>query len=154
MQAKNDRRIADSAFRQQLLYTINQVENIDRGLVSAYDDLQAKERAVAQSTQLLKDNEKQLQIGTLAPLDVVSARSGLETDKQALIASQSNLEYQQLLMEQAISRSLNDPAIATAPVVPTDRVSLAETPEEHQSVDDLVRTLRNDQQSHNRAGDH
>ncbi len=139
VQAKNDRRIADSAFRQQLLYTINQVENIYWGLVSAYDDLQAKERAVAQSTQLLKDNEKQLQIGTLAPLDVVSARSGLETDKQALIASQSNLEYQQLLMKQAISRSLNDPAIAAAPVVPTDRVSLAETPEEHQSIDDLVR---------------
>jgi outer membrane protein TolC len=159
VQAKNDRRIADSAFRQQLLYTINQVENIYWGLVSAYDDLQAKERAVAQSTQLLKDNEKQLQIGTLAPLDVVSARSGLETDKQALIASQSNLEYQQLLMKQAISRSLNDPAIATAPVIPTDRVSLAETPEEHESIDELVRqadansptieqatiTLKNDQ---------
>lgn len=139
VQAKNNRRIADSAFRQQLLYTMNQVEDIYWGLVSAYEDLQSKERAVAQSTQLLKDNEKQLQIGTLAPLDVVSARSGLETDKQALISSQSNLEYQQLLMKQAISRNLNDPVIANAPVIPTDRVSLAETPEEHESVDELVR---------------
>lgn len=139
VQAKNDRRIADSAFRQQLLYTVNQVENIYWGLVSAYEDLQAKQRAVAQSSQLLKDNEKQLQIGTLAPLDVVSARSGLEQDRQALIASQSNLEYQQLLMKQAITRSLNDPGIATAPVIPTDRVSLAETPEEHKSIDELVR---------------
>lgn len=139
VQAKNNRRIADSAFRQQLLYTVNQVENIYWGLVSSYEDLQSKERAVAQSSQLLKDNEKQLQIGTLAPLDVVSARSGLETDRQALIASQSNLEYQQLLMKQAISRDLSDPRIANAPVIPTDRVSLAETPEEHESVDELVR---------------
>ncbi len=139
VQAKNDRRIADSAFRQQLLYTINQVENIYWGLVSAYEDLQAKERAVQQSTQLLKDDEKQLQVGTLAPLDVVSARSGLETDRQALISSESNLEYQQLLMKQAITRSLDDPAIANAPVIPTDRVSLAETPEEHETVDELVR---------------
>ncbi|HEV2464588.1 MAG TPA: TolC family protein [Acidobacteriaceae bacterium] len=139
VQAKNNRRIADSAFRQQLLYTMNQVEDIYWGLVSAYEDLQSKDRAVAQSSQLLKDNEKQLQIGTLAPLDVVSARSGLETDKQALIASQSNLEYQQLLMKQAISRNLNDPVIANAPVIPTDRVTLAETPEEHESVDELVR---------------
>ena len=76
VEGKNDRRIADSAFRQQLLYTVNQVENIYWGLVSSYEDLQSKERAVAQSSQLLKDNEKQLQIGTLAPLDVVSARSG------------------------------------------------------------------------------
>lgn len=139
VQAKNDRRIADSAFRQQLLYTINQVENIYWGLVSAYEDLQAKQHAVDQSSALLKDNEKQLQIGTLAPLDVVSARSGLETDKQALISSQSNLEYQQLLMKQAITRSLEDPTIANAPVIPTDRVSLAETPEEHASIDELVR---------------
>ena len=139
VQAKNDRRIADSAFRQQLLYTINQVEDIYWGLVSAYEDVQAKERAVEQSSQLLKDDEKQLQIGTLAPLDVVSARSGLETDRQALISSDSNLEYQQLLMKQAITRSLDDPTIANAPVIPTDRVSLIETPEEHEPVDELVR---------------
>jgi outer membrane protein len=139
VQAKNDRRIADSAFRAQLLYTINQVENIYWGLVSAYEDLQAKERAVDQSTQLLKDDEKQLQVGSLAPLDVVSARSGLETDRQALISSESNLEYQQLLMKQAITRSLDDPTIANAPVIPTDRVSLAETPEEHEPVNELVR---------------
>jgi outer membrane protein len=139
VQAKNDRRIADSAFRQQLLYTINQVENIYWGLVSAYEDVQAKQRSVDQSSQLLSDDEKQLQIGTLAPLDVVSARSGLESDKQALISSDSNLEYQQLLMKQAVARSLDDPAIANAPVIPTDRVSLIETPEERETADDLVR---------------
>ncbi|MGC1359689.1 MAG: TolC family protein, partial [Silvibacterium sp.] len=139
VQAKNNRRIADSAFRQQLLYTINQVEDIYWGLVSAYEDLQAKQHAVDQSSQLLSDDQKQLQIGTLAPLDVVSARSGLETDKQALIASESNLEYQQLLMKQAIARSLDDPTLTNAPVIPTDRVSLIETPEEHAPADDLVR---------------
>src|SRR5580698_3143207 len=138
-QAKNDRRIADSAFRQQLLYTINQVENIYWGLVSAYEDLQAKQRSLQQSSQLLSDDRRQLEIGTMAPLDVVSANSAVETDKQALITSQSNLEYQQLVMKQAITRSLDDPALANAPVIPTDRVSLIEMPEERQSADDLVR---------------
>ncbi|WP_371719947.1 TolC family protein [Acidobacterium sp. S8] len=138
-QAKNDRRIADSAFRSQLLYTVNQVENIYWGLVSAYEDLQAKQRSLEQSSQLLSDDRKQLEIGTLAPLDVVSANSAVETDKQALITSQSNLEYQQLVMKQAISRSLDDPTLANAPVIPTDRVSLVQMPEESQSADDLVR---------------
>jgi outer membrane protein len=139
VQAKNDRRIADSAFRQQLLYTINQVENIYWGLVSAYEDLQAKQRSLQQSSQLLSDDRKQLEIGTLAPLDVVSANSAVETDKQALITSESNLEYQQLVMKQAIARSLEDPTLANAPVIPTDRVSLLQMPEERQSADDLVR---------------
>ena len=138
VQAKNDRRITDSAFRQQLLYTVNQVENIYWGLVSAYEDEQAKERALAQSTQLTSDNRKQLQIGTLAPLDVVNSDSAVAADKQALVASQSNLTYQQLIMKQAIARELTDPALMAAPVVPTDRVALDRLPEEDMAVDDLV----------------
>ncbi len=133
VQATNDRRIADSVFRSQLLYTINQVEDIYWGLVSAYEDVQSKQRALDQSTNLEKDDEKQLQIGSMAPLDVVNAKSQMSSDQQALIASQSNLEYQQLLMKQAIARNLDDPRLANAPVIPTDRVSLAETPEERMS---------------------
>ncbi len=139
LQAKNDRRITDSAFRQQILYTVNQIENIYWGLVSAYEDEQAKERALAQSTQLTADNRKQLEIGTLAPLDVVNSDASVATDKQALIASQTNLEYQQLIMKQAIARNLNDPQLANAPVVPTDRVGLDRLPEEDMKVEDLVR---------------
>jgi len=139
IQAKNDRRITDSAFRQQLLYTVNQVENIYWGLVSAYEDEQAKERALAQSTQLTADNRKQLEIGTLAPLDVVNSDAAVASDKQALVASQSNLEYQQLIMKQAIARNLNDPELSNAPVIPTDRVSLDRLPEEDTSVEELVK---------------
>jgi outer membrane protein len=139
LQAKNTRRITDSAFRQQVLYTVNQIENIYWGLVSAYEDEQAKERALAQSTQLTADNRKQLEIGTLAPLDVVNSDASVATDKQALIQSQTNLEYQQLIMKQAIARNLNDPQLSAAPVVPTDRVALDRLPEEDMTVEDLVR---------------
>jgi outer membrane protein TolC len=139
VQAKNDRRITDSAFRQQLLYTVNQVEAIYWALVSAYEDEQAKERALAQSSQLTADNRKQLEIGTLAPLDVVNSDSAVATDKQALVASKTNLEYQQLLMKQAIARNLNDPQLANAPVIPTDRVSLDRLAEEDMPTEDLVK---------------
>ncbi len=145
VQAKNTRRITDSSFRQQVIYTVNQVENIYWALVSAYEDEQAKERALQQSTQLTADNRKQLQIGTLAPLDVVNSDSAVSTDKQALISSQSNLEYQQLLMKQAIARTLNDPQLANAPVVPTDRVGLDRLPEEDMQVEDLVRQADREQ---------
>lgn len=139
IQAKNDRRITDSSFRQQLLYTVNQVEYVYWALVSAYEDEQAKERALAQSTQLTADNRKQLEIGTLAPLDVVNSDSAVATDKQALVASKTNLEYQQLLMKQAIARNLNDPQLANAPVIPTDRVSLERLAEEDTPAEDLVK---------------
>jgi outer membrane protein len=139
LQAKNDRQITDSAFRQQLLYSLNQVEAVYWALVSAYEDEQAKERALAQSTQLTADNRKQLEIGTLAPLDVVNSDSAVASDRQALVASKSNLEYQQLIIKQVIARNLNDPQLANAPVVPTDRVSLERLSEEDLSSEDLVK---------------
>ena len=133
-----DRRITDSTFRQQILATVNQVENIYWVVVSAYEDVQAKQGALEQSTKLLGDTQKQLDIGTMAPLDVVQAKSTLATDQQNLISSQSNLNYQQLILKQAIARNLNDPGLVNAPIIPTDRVSLDPLPEESQSPEQLV----------------
>jgi len=158
-QAINDRRITDSSFRQQILYTVNQVEGIYWGLVSAYEDVQAHERALAQSTKLSEDTHKQLEIGTMAPLDVVQADSTVQTDKQALTASQNQLNYQQQIIKQAIARNLNDQTLATAPIIPTDRIKLDPIDEEKQPIEDLVQdafknrpeleqaalTLRNDE---------
>lgn len=158
-QATNDRRITDASFRQQVLYTVDQVENIYWGLVEAYENVQAKERALQQSTQLLADDKKQVQIGSMAPLDVVNAEAGVASDRQALISAQNSLNYQQQIIKQAIARNLNDPVLSAAPVIPTDRVSLAPIPEESQPVEVLVKqafkhrpeleeavmTLRNDE---------
>jgi outer membrane protein len=158
-QAQNDRRIADSGFRQQILYTVNQVESIYWGLVQAYEDVQSKERALDQSSKVASDNRKQLEIGTMAPLDVLNADQSVSSDKQALISSQLALNYQQQIIKQAIARNLNDPSLSAAAVIPTDRVSIEEIPEEKQPVEELVQeafkqrpeleqavlTLRNDE---------
>jgi outer membrane protein len=137
-QALNNRRITDSSFRNQILYTVNQVESIYWGLVQEYEDVQSKQRALEQSTKLDSDVKKQLEIGTMAPLDVVSADSTVAGDKQALISAQSSLNYQQQILKQAIARNLNDPALVAAPIIPTDRVSLEPIPEESQTVEQLV----------------
>lgn len=137
-QALNDRRITDASFRQQLMYTVDQVETIYWGLVQSYEDVQAKQHALDQSSELLSENRKQLQIGTMAPLDVVNAESTEASDKQALISAQNALNYQQQIIKQAIARNLNDPALSAAPVIPTDRVDVAPIEEESQPVEALV----------------
>jgi len=139
-QALNDRRIADATFRQQIIYTVNQVEATYWSLVQAYEDLQSKQRALDQSTQLVNDNRKQLEIGTMAPLDIVNAQSTQVTDQQNLIAAQNSLNYLQQIVKQAIARNLNDPVLTNAPVIPTDRVSLEQIPEETQETEALVQT--------------
>ena len=158
-QAQNDRRIVNSSFRQQIIYTVNQVETIYWGLVQAYEDMQSKQHALEQSTKLESDDQKQLDIGTVAPLQVVNDQSAVASDRQALISAQSALNYQQQIIKQAIARNLNDEALSAAPVIPTDRVSIEQIPEEQQPVEALVQeafqrrpeleqavlTLRNDE---------
>ena len=118
--AKNNREISDIAFRQQIISTVVQIQNIYWDLVNAYEDVKVKQESVALAEKTLNDNKKQVEIGTLAPIEVVRAQSDLASRNQDLIISQTALQYQQLLMKNAISRNLTDQILVNAPVIPTD----------------------------------
>ena len=122
--ARNDREIADIAFRQQIIFTVTQIENLYWNLVSAYEDLNAKQRALTLAQQLEANNRRQLQVGTLAQIDVVNAQAQVASAQQDVIISQTNLQLQQLLMKNAITKDENQPVLAAAAVVPTDRMQL------------------------------
>lgn len=127
--ARNNREISDVAYRNQVIQTISQIENIYWDLVNAYENVKAKERSVGLAQKTLADNQKQVEIGTLAPIEVVRAQSQVATNQQALIVAQTNLQLEQLLMKNALSRTLSDPILAAAPVIPTDTVAMpAEEP--------------------------
>lgn len=135
--AKNNREISDIAFRQQIISTVNQIQNIYWDLVNAYEDVKVKQESVALAEKTLADNKKQVEIGTLAPIEVVRAQSELAARNQDLIISQTNLQYQQLLMKNAVSRNLTDATLANAPVIPTDTMAVPAT-EQVVPTEDLV----------------
>src|SRR5205807_7839098 len=68
---------------------------------------------------------------------VVRAQSVVATNQQSLIVSQTNLQLQQLLMKNALSRTLVDPALADAEVIPTS-VSVIPQNEPVIPVQDLI----------------
>ena len=122
--AKNNREIADEAFRQQVIFTVTQTETLYWNLVTAYEDEKAKERALTSAQQLESNNRKQVQAGTIAQIEIVNAQAQEAATQQALITSQTNLQLQQLLMKNAITRNENDPVLANAGLIPTDRIQL------------------------------
>jgi outer membrane protein TolC len=136
--ARNNRRISDSAFRQQINSTVSQIQNIYWDLVNAYEDVKVKERSLALANRTLSDNRKQVQIGTLAPIEIVRAEAEVATRQQDLIISQTNLQFQQSLMKNAITRSLpKGSPLETAEVIPSDTMQLP-TAEAPVTVDDLL----------------
>jgi outer membrane protein len=136
--ARNNRRISDSAFKQQINSTVSQIQNIYWDLVNAYEDVKVKERSLALANRTLSDNRKQVQIGTLAPIEIVRAEAEVATRQQDLIVSQTNLQLQQSLMKNAITRSLpKGSPLETAEVIPNDTMQLP-TAEPGAPVDDLL----------------
>jgi outer membrane protein len=125
--ARNNKKITEEGFRQQVISTVSQVENIYWDLVNAYEAYRVNERSLALAQKTLSDNQKQVEIGTLAPLDVVRAQSSVASAEQALIASKTNLQLQQLVMKNALTRSLpNNSSLVQAEVIPTDTVQVPE----------------------------
>lgn len=125
--AKNNREISDVAFRLQVITTVNQIQNIYWDLVNAYENVKVQKDSLALAQKTLSDNKKQVEIGTLAPIEVVRAQSVTATNQQSLILAQTTLQLQQLLMKNALSRTLVDPALADAEVIPTDTMSVPES---------------------------
>lgn len=118
--AKINRKIADFAFSQQAITTINQVENYYWELVFARENVKVKQEAVAVAEKLYSDNKRQVEIGTMAPIDVVRAEAEVATGRQNMIVAQTVQLQQQTLLLSAITKNPLDPAVANVEIVPTD----------------------------------
>ncbi|HST09265.1 MAG TPA: TolC family protein [Terriglobales bacterium] len=122
--AKNNRELTDVAFRLQVTTTVDQIQNMYWDLVNAYENVKVQQDALALADKTLSDNKKQVEIGTLAPIEIVRAQSTVATNQQSLIVAQTNLELQQLLMKNALSRTLINAGLIDAEVIPTDTMRM------------------------------
>jgi outer membrane protein TolC len=125
--AKNNREISDIAFRDQVVATVTQIQNIYWDLVNAYEDVRVKERSLSLAQKTLSDNREQVRLGAIAPIEVIRAENELAARNQELILAQTTLQLQQLLMKNAIARNVNDSALGDTPVIPTDTMEVPPT---------------------------
>jgi len=124
--AKNNRKIADWAFTQQAITTVTNTITAYWELVFARENVRVQEQAVTVAQKLYNDNKKQLEIGTMAPLDVTRAESELATDRQNLIVAQTvHLQNQQIL-KNAISKNPLAPNLVNVEIIPTELPSRPE----------------------------
>ena len=136
--ARNNREISDLTFKNQVITTVSAVINLYWDLVSFSDDVKAKEQALAQAEKLYNDNKKQVEIGTLAPIEIVRAEAEMAARQQDLTISQTQVLQQETIIKNALSRNgLASPAVDDAHIIPTDRIRMPDT-EPVSPVQDLV----------------
>jgi outer membrane protein len=121
--ARNSQRAANLQFTNQVIITVTQVQNLYWDLVFAREDVQVKQRSVELAEKLYQDNKRQVEIGTLAPIEVVRAEAEVARTRQDLIVAQTFLLQQQMLLKNAITKNPMDPLVQLVEIIPTDAIT-------------------------------
>lgn len=135
---KNNLKVTDLQFKQQVITTVSSVLNLYWDLVSFHQDLEARKQALETAKKLLEDNRKQVSLGSLAEIEIVRAESQLYASQQDLTISETNLLQQELVLKNALSRSgVASSSLANVHIVPLDHLVVPDK-DEFKPVDDLV----------------
>ncbi|HKN36252.1 MAG TPA: TolC family protein [Terriglobales bacterium] len=135
--AKNNKKISDIAFKDQVIATVTQIENIYWDLVNSYEQAQVNEQSLAFAQRSLDNAKKQLQLESVPAMDVMRAEAEVSKRDQDLTVARTSLQLQELLMKNALTKSLDDPQLESMPVVPVDRLQPARAPSA-QSVQEMI----------------
>lgn len=119
---KIDKQMADSSFEQQIITSISQVANAYWELVYARENIKVGQQSLTLAQQLYDDNKKQVDIGTLAPLELVQAEAQVAQAQQTLITDQTVQLQDQTTLLNLISKDVTDPALLMAEIIPTDQL--------------------------------
>lgn len=122
LEAKNTIKVGESQFAQQVITTVTQVATDYWELVYARENVKVEQVAVAADQQLYENNKKQLEIGTMAPLDVITAQSQLATDQQALVQAQTTQLLDETTLLVAITKDPLVGQLSGIEIVPTSPI--------------------------------
>ena len=139
---KNNIKVTDLQFKQQVATTVSAVLNLYWDLVEFWEDVRARQRELSAAQQLLDNNRKQAQAGTLAPIEVTRAEAQVYVSEQDLLVSQTNLLQQETVLKNAISRNgIANSTLIDAHVIPLDTITIPardETPPVNQLVEQAL----------------
>ncbi len=137
--SKNNIKVSELVFEQQVIATVANVISLYWDLVSANEDVRVKQQALALNQKLYEDNRKQVEIGTLAPIEIIRAEAEVARSQQDLTVSETNLLQQETVIKNALSRTgVASPGLAEARIIPTDNISMPEN-EPIEPMQDLVK---------------
>ena len=127
---KNNIKVTNLQFRSQVATTVSSVLNLYWDLVEFWEDVRARQRELTAAQQLLDNNRKQAEAGTLAPIEVTRAEAQVYVSQQDLLVSQTNLLQQETVLKNAISRNgIANSTLLDAHIIPLDTITISERDE-------------------------
>jgi outer membrane protein TolC len=120
--AKKNRAISDVQFRQTVINTVASTKQGYYDLIAAIDNLDAQQKSFELAKKLLNENQIKVRVGTLAPLDVVSAQAEVASREEGVIRAEATILDTEDVLKRLIFPK-NDPATWDLRIIPKDRPS-------------------------------
>jgi outer membrane protein len=117
---KLNRDISDVQLRATITNTLSNVRNAYWDYVFAVEAVQVAQTSLDLASKLVQDNQTRVEVGTMAPIDVVQAQSEQATRRQALVAAESTRRTAELTLKRLIVAGTADPNW-NATIDPVDR---------------------------------
>ncbi|MGP0074369.1 MAG: TolC family protein [Bryobacteraceae bacterium] len=122
---RNNVKVSDLQFQQQVITTVSAALNLYWDLVSFNEDVRARHQEVATAQQLLDDNKRQVQIGALAEIEVTRAEAQLYSSQQDLVVSETNLQQQETVLKNALCRDgIASAGLGNVHIVPLNKIQI------------------------------
>jgi outer membrane protein TolC len=93
--SKKSRELSDIQLRTVVTQTTRNVRNAYWDLVYALNNYKAQQQSLELSQQSLRDNQKRVEIGTLAPIDIVQSQAEVASNEQGVIIADAQIKQAQ-----------------------------------------------------------
>jgi outer membrane protein TolC len=120
--SQKNKEITDTQLQQSITQTTRNVRNAYYDLIYAIGNLAVQRQSLQLSQQSLKDNRARVEIGTMAPLDIVQAEAEVATREEAVIIAEAAIERQQDVVR-ALIYNPSSADFWTARIEPTDTMT-------------------------------
>jgi outer membrane protein TolC len=136
--ARNNQRNADNSFKQQVNTMVNQVVQAYWNLVSSTLNVGVSRQSLDLSNRLLDQNKKQVEIGTMAPVDIYQTEVQVANGESSLIQAEASVQTQENTLKNLISRNgIASPQLASVRIIPTSRAEVPDV-EPVRPIQDLI----------------
>ena len=123
--AKNNDEISNLQFKLQVEEVVSRVAGIYWGLVSLRAQVESQRQNLALAQKLYSDNKRRVEIGTLAPIEIIRAEAEVAAREADLTAAQTEVQLQETILKDAISvNGIASPTLLHAEIVPTQDIEI------------------------------
>jgi outer membrane protein len=142
--ARNNVRVSELTFRQQVIATVSSVISLYWDLVSLNEDLEVKRQTLALARKLLDDNKQRVELGSLAAIETARTEAEVARAEQDMTIAETALRQEETVLKNDLTRTgVSTSSLATARIIPTDSLRMPDYKPALPIEDQVARALEN-----------